>query len=367
MTTTTTVILPGGVDDPTAPSGGNTYDRRLCQGLAAVGRPVREVALAGYWPDPDSAATAELTRSLAVLPDGAVVLLDGLVACGVPEVVVPQSRRLRVVVLVHLPLRDETGLPAVLAAELDSREGETLRAASAVVATGARAARRLTEHHGLAADRIHVVTPGTDHAPLGPGTDGVSRLLCVASVIPRKGHDLLVEALSTVADLPWDCVCVGPLDRNPAHAARLRRLIRRHGLDGRVRLTGPRSGDGLASAYAAADLVVLPSRAETYGMVVAEALARGIPVLATRVGGVPEALGTDPGGGLPGVLVPPDDAAALAAALHRWFGADSLRRRLRTSARHRRRTLGDWDGAARRMTAVLAAVEQAQPPLAEAS
>ena len=122
-------VLPGDVDDATVPSGGNTYDRRTSQALAAVGRPVREFAVAGTWPRPDDAARARLAGVLGGLPDGAVTVLDGLVACGVPELVVPQAGRLRLMVLVHLPLAGETGLAPALAAELDARERETLRCA----------------------------------------------------------------------------------------------------------------------------------------------------------------------------------------------------------------------------------------------
>ncbi|MGI8332620.1 glycosyltransferase family 4 protein [Actinomadura scrupuli] len=350
------IVLPGDIDDATVPSGGNAYDRRVCQGLAAAGRPVREIAVPGDWPRPGAAARAELARSLSALPDGSLVLLDGLVACGVPEIVVPQADRLCLAVLVHLPLADETGLAPALAAELDALERETLRAASAVVATSPWAARRLISHHGLLESRVHVVTPGTDPAPLATGTDGASQLLCVASVTPRKGQDLLVEALSAVADLPWTCVCVGPLRRDPAHVERLRRLIGQRDLGDRIRLAGPQTGERLATTYATADLVVLASRAETYGMVVTEALARGIPVLATAVDGVPETLGKDADGGVPGILVPPEEPAALAAALRRWLGEHDLRWRLRASARYRRRTLEPWEETARRMAAVLARI-----------
>jgi glycosyltransferase involved in cell wall biosynthesis len=357
-------VLPGDVDDPTVPSGGNTYDRRTCQALAAAGRPVREVAVPGTWPWPDDAARARLSRVLAEPPDDAVVVLDGLVACGVPEIVVPHARRLRLAVLVHLPLADETGLAAGPAAELDARERWTLHAARAVVATSDWAARRLAEHHGLAADRVHAITPGTDPAPLAAGTDGRSRLVCVAAVTPRKGQDLLVEALAEVADLPWSCVCVGPVRRDPVYARRLRELIERRRLGDRVTLAGPRTGEDLAAGYAAADLVVLPSRAETYGMVVTEALARGIPVLATAVDGVPDTLGRSPDGGPPGILVPPEDATALAGALRRWWGDPGLRGRLRASARLRRDALHRWDTTARHWTDVLAGLSRTSRSMA---
>jgi glycosyltransferase involved in cell wall biosynthesis len=347
------VVLPGDVNDVTVPSGGNVYDRRLCQCLEAAGRPVHEIVVRGAWPQPDAGARAELARSLTTLPDDAVVLLDGLVACGVPEVVVPQANRLRLAVLLHLPLGDEIGLAPTVAADLDARERETLRAASIVVATSPWTARRLIDHHGLAAGRVHIATPGTDAAPIAPGTDGASRLLCVASVTPSKGHDLLVEALAAVAEVSWSCVCVGPLRRDPAHVARLRQLIERHGLGDRVRLAGPQAREPLATTYAEADLVVLPSRVETYGMVVTEALARGIPVLATAVDGVPDTLGQAPGGGVPGILVHPGDAVALAAGFRRWFGEPGLRRRLRISARHRRGELAPWHETAQRISVLL--------------
>jgi glycosyltransferase involved in cell wall biosynthesis len=351
------VVVPDDIDDVAVPSGGNAYDRRVCLGLSDTGCSVHELAVAGGWPRPDAAARESLARTLSTLPDDAVVLIDGLVACGVPDVVVPQARRLKIVVLVHLPLGDEVGAAPSAAAELAALERETLHAASAVVATSSWVARRLVATHSLAADRIQVATPGADPAPLAAGTDGASRLLCVGSITPTKGQDLLVEALATVhdaaGDLPWSCDLTGPLSRNPVHVAAVRSMIDRHGLGARVRLTGPKTGERLEAAYAEADLLVLPSRVEAYGMVVTEALARGIPVLAAAVGGVPESLGYDPGGRVPGILVPPADVAALAEALRRWFGDPALRDWLRGTARRRRDTLDGWGVTSRCLAEVL--------------
>ncbi|MEV7288963.1 glycosyltransferase family 4 protein [Streptomyces sp. NPDC093252] len=346
-------VMPAGVDDPAAPSGGNAYDRRICLDLPGFGWRVRRHLAAGAWPRPGRDARAALAGLLAALPDGAVVLLDGLVACGVPDAVLPEAGRLRLAVLVHLPLADETGLTPGAAQELDTRERALLRGVPAVIATSDWAARRLVARHGLAPDRVHVATPGADIAPLAPGTDGVSRLLCVAAVTPRKGQHRLVEALARVAEPPWTCVCAGALTQDPAYADRLRALIARHGLTDRVDLTGPRTGPALDAAYATADLMVLPSRAETYGMAVTEALARGVPVLATEVGGLPEALGRAPDGRVPGILVPPDDPAALAAALRGWFGEPDLRRRLKSAARGRRAALDGWASTAQSLAGVL--------------
>ncbi|MDQ1014902.1 glycosyltransferase family 4 protein [Streptomyces afghaniensis] len=346
-------VLPGGVDDPATPSGGNAYDRRVCLDLPGFGWQVTKHAVAGDWPRPRAAARTELARALSGLPDGAVVLLDGLVACGVPEIVVPEAERLRMVVLVHLPLGDETGLDPAVAAELDAKERAVLRAVPAVVATSDWAVRRLVAHHGLPPERVHVAAPGADIAPLAPGTDGVSRLLCVAAVTPRKGQHRLVEALASVADLPWSCVCVGSLTQDPEYVAHLRSLIAEHGLQDRLELAGARTGAALDASYATADLLVLASYAETYGMAVTEALARGIPVMATDVGGLPEAVGRAPDGGVPGILVPPENPAAIAAELRCWFGEADVRRRLKGAARSRRAALGGWAATAQSLAAVL--------------
>jgi glycosyltransferase involved in cell wall biosynthesis len=322
------VILPNDIDDPVTPSGGNRYDRRVCRGLAALGWSVREHAVRGAWPSPGPAERADLARVLATLPDNAVVLLDGLVASAVPAALAPQGR-LRLVVLMHMPLCDDA-------------EGAALAAASAVVTTSAWTRRRLIDLYGLPADRVHVATPGVDPAPVAPGSDAGSRLLCVAAVMPHKGHDLLTAALGTITDLPFSCVCAGALSRDPGFVDRLRRLAQACGVTDRVRFAGPLTSAELDVVYAAADLLVLPSRGETYGMVVTEALARGIPVLATAANGLPEALGQASDGSLPGMLVAPGDSAALAGALRRWLSEPGLRHRLRRRARDRRTTLTGW-------------------------
>ncbi|MEU1459862.1 glycosyltransferase family 4 protein [Streptomyces sp. NPDC005727] len=352
-------VMPGGVDDPAAPSGGNAYDRRVCLDLPGFGWQAVRHAVPGSWPRPGRADRDVLARTLRELPDDTVVLLDGLVACGVPEIVVPEAERLRLAVLVHLPLGDETGLDPAVAAALDARERVVLRAAGAVIATSDWAVRRIVSHHGLAPQRVHVAAPGADIAPLAPGTDGVSRLLCVAAVTPRKGQHRLVEALAAVTDLPWSCVCVGGLTQDPEYVDRLRGLISERGLDDRLLLAGPRAGAELDAAYASADLMVLTSYAETYGMAITEALARGVPVLATDVGGVSEAVGRAPDGGVPGILVPPEDPAALAAELRGWFGEPDVRRRLKAAARGRRAALGGWATTARSLAGVLGRLPEA--------
>ncbi len=346
------VIVPEGIDDPARPSGGNTYDRRVCRGLAALGWAVHEHALPGAWPRPGESGHAALARAVRRIPDGAVVLLDGLIASTAPEALVPQARRLRQVVLVHMPLGHRP--PDDEAGAVRTREGEVLAAAAAIVTTSAWARRRLGELYALPADRVHVTEPGVDAARLAPGSTAGGALLCVAALTPDKGHDVLLDGLATATDLSWRCACVGSVVRDPAFAAGVRRRARNSGLGDRVRFPGPRTGQELDRAYAAADLLVLASHAETYGMVVTEALARGLPVLATEVGGVTEALGHGEDGTRPGLMVPPGDPAALGAALRTWLGDAELRARLRRAARERRASLRRWPATASVLAGVLA-------------
>lgn len=295
------LVRPADVDDPERPSGGNAYDRRVADALAAV----------------------EHTTT-ATVPDGAVVLVDGLLSS--PDLL-RESERLRIVVLVHLP-REEPW------------EGPVLRTAAGVVTTSRWTRDRLLAAYGLDPARAHVAEPGADPAPLAPGTDDGAALLCVGAVTALKGYDVLAAALRTLGDLDWSCRGVGSTAIEPEVAA---------GVGDAVRLTGPMTRAELAATYAEADLLVLASRAETYGMVVTEALARGLPVVATDVGGVREALGGA------GVVVPPEDPAALAGALRRWLTDPGHRAEQRSAARARRTTLTGWDRTVGRVAAALEA------------
>ena len=335
-------MVPEGIDDPTRPSGGNTYDRRICDGLAALGWTVYEHAVR------DASA---LAAAVARIPDGAVVLLDGLIASPAPEALVPHAHRLRQVVLMHMPFGDDD-------------ERAVLEAATAVVTTSEWTRRRLGDLYDLPADRVHVAQPGVDAAALAPGSAAGDALLCVAAVTPGKGHDVLIDGLAMAADLSWHCTCVGSLDRDPVFASSVRRRARDNGLGDRVRFPGPRTGPELDRAYVDADLLVLASYAETYGMVITEALARGLPVIAADVGGVTEALGCGDDGTRPGLLVPPGDPAALRAALRSWLGDAELRERLRQAARERRASLRGWPATTAVLGRVLA--EAASDDRAEA-
>jgi glycosyltransferase involved in cell wall biosynthesis len=346
------VVVPAGIDDPSRPSGGNTYDRHLCSGLRSLGWAVHEHAVPGRWPRPEAEDIAALADVLQRIPDDGVLLLDGLVASTAPGVLVPRTPRLCMVVLVHMPLGHRP--PADVAEDVRRREGAVLSAAAAVVTTSAWSRERLLELYTLSAHRLHVAEPGVDAAELATGTPTGGALLCVGAVTFDKGHDVLLDALAETSDLAWRCLCLGSLERDPAFVAALGRRARDGGLGDRVDFAGPRVGADLDRSYAAADLVVLASRAETYGMVVTEALARGLPAIATDVGGLTEALGQGADGIRPGLLVPPEDPVQLGAALRAWLGDATLRERLRRAARERRESLSSWSTTTSVIAGVLA-------------
>jgi glycosyltransferase involved in cell wall biosynthesis len=349
------VVVPAGIDDAARVSGGNRYDRAVCDALRDAGWSVSEIAVEGAWPRPDAPALARLALALDALPDGAVVLVDGLIASAARAVLAPPSERLRLrlVVLVHMVFGGD--------AVPERDEAAVLALARAVVTTSDWTRRRLLARYPLPADRVHVAHPGSEPAPVSPRTPDGGRLLCVGTLSPLKGQDLLLDALADVAGLPWRCTLVGPLDRDPHFVASLGRRATATGIADRVRMPGTRTGAALRREMEDADLLVVPSRAETYGMVVPEALAAGVPVLATAVGGLPEALGHT-SDGRPGILVAPDDPAALAAGLARWLTDARLRDRLRGAALRRREALPGWRSAGGCIGRVLAAVAAEPDP-----
>ena len=349
------LLAPGSAADWAAPTGGYRYDRQMVAALRDAGWTIDLRHLAGTWPWPDAAALAAAAAQVAALADGTLVVADGLAFGALDAVVAPHAERLRWVALVHHPLHLETGLDDTRRQQLHACEGRALRHARQVVVTSARTARDVAAM-GVAPARIAVVEPGTERppAPPGPRRPGPVRLLCVATLTPRKGHALLLQALAELAGLAlpaWELHAVGSPTRDPATAAALVAQARVSALAGRVHWHGEVDEATLQAHYAAADLLVLPSLHEGYGMVVAEALAAGVPVLASSAGALaqtlPEAAGWQ---------VPPGDVPALRAALARCIAEPALRARLAAGAAAAGRQLPGWPAQAARLADLLEAV-----------
>ena len=337
-------VVPGSID---ARTGGSIYDRRMVDGLRRRGWAIEVRELDASFPFPTPSAIEGAGDALAALGAGTVVVVDGLALSAMPDLIERESPRLRIAALVHLPTAADVGLARDTAERLEAAERRALNAAALVIVTGT-ATLGLLERYGLA-DGAVVVTPGTDRAPLARGSGGSPvRLLSVATLNPGKGHDALLLALAAIPQRDWHLTCAGSLTRHPATVNRVRALASRLDLEDRVSLAGELDTASLAACYDAADVFVLATLQETYGMAVAEALAHGLPVVSTTTGAIPDLVGDDAG-----VLVPPGDPGALAAALARVIGDAGLRAQLAAGARQVRDRLPEWDNAAARMAHVL--------------
>lgn len=337
--------------DPGQLTGGYVYDARVVAALREQGWQVTVIGLEGRFPEPDAKAARTLEEALADHADGARVVIDGLAMGGLPEVLARHASRLDLTALVHHPLADETGLDPAQRTRFTVSETRALGAVGRVIVTSPFTARRLADFD-VPAERITVIEPGVDRAPLSPRATadqpGQAHLLCVATITPRKGHEVLVDALARLTDRDWHASFIGGLERDLGYVRHVRERITAHGLDTRVELAGERAHDQLIDAYQDADLFVLPSHYEGYGMVISEALAHGLPVITTTGGALAHTLPRDAG-----LAVPPGDERALAEALARWFDEPALRRQLRQGAQRARDGFADWADAGHAFAAAL--------------
>ncbi|MGN8025864.1 glycosyltransferase family 4 protein [Microbacterium sp. 22242] len=337
-------LVPDGIDDPVRVSGGNVYDRHVRDGLDAHGWRVRTAAVKG---------AGDTAAALGGLPRGATVLVDGLVGLCAVEALVEAASRLRILVLAHMVAAafPDAGAGTVAA------ERQLFATAHGVIVTSRWTAAELGRRALAGPEHVTVAVPGVEVGPLesaqhdeaeaeDPSRDG--RLLCVGVVAPHKGQDILLDALARLTRSDWTCTIAGASAASGDFADAIRHDAQR--FEGRVRLAGVLGGAELAGEYRRSALLVAPSRVESSGMAIAEALGRGIPVVAAATGGIPD---TVAGGGA--ALVPPDDPAALAAALSAWLDDPALRRRLRAEARSARAGLPTWADTVRAVAGALEA------------
>lgn len=339
--------VPGDIETRT---GGTIYDRRLLLELRRSGWSVEHLRWAANFPFPTPADVARAAQSLAACADDSLVLVDGLAFGAVPALAEAEGQRLRLVALVHHPLALETGLVPSDRDRLARWERRALQSTRAVITTSAATAKTLIGNYGVSPERLTVAEPGTDpvrersKSARAAGTS--AHLLSVGSVTPRKGHDLLIEALAGIADMPWTCTIVGSLDRAPGTAADIRARIAAHGLSERIALLGEIAD--VAPLYEAANLFVLASQHEGYGMAFAEALRHGVPVVGTTAGAISAVVPPSAG-----VLVSPNDVPALAAALRHVIGNPARCDELAAGARTAGANLPRWSDTAARVAAAL--------------
>jgi glycosyltransferase involved in cell wall biosynthesis len=331
--------VPGDLDTPT---GGYVYDKRMIAELRRLGWDVEVIDLGDEFPRPSDPARKHAQQKLATVPSEVPVVIDGLALGVLPDAAAVLSRTHRLIALVHHPLALESGLTSAEASALRASERAALAQAHHVVTTTRTVVHTLAADYDVPLAKLSTAPPGSDKVAQarGSGSDTLA-LLAVGALVPRKGYDVLIGALATLTGLPWRLTIAGDRTRDPATAQQLAADIARHDLTGRIELAGAVSDECLDALYDGADLFVLPSRYEGYGMAFAAAVARGLPVIGTEAGAIPEAV---PAGA--GILVQPDNMPALAAALRRLITDARERGRIAAAARIAAAQLPTWADSA---------------------
>lgn len=316
-------------------TGGYGYDRKVIEGLKAIGWEVELLGLGDGFPAPSDITLDRAGEALSALPDGSLVVLDGL-AFGVLEgFALKEAERLRIVALVHHPLALETGLSDEEQRRFRESERKALSAARHVIVTSPMTARELVANYDAAASDITVALPGTEKASTVPSQNSVPHILSVGTLSRRKGHDVLLSALKQVEDLHWKATIVGSKTLDPATSKALADQVETLELGKRVELAG--EVEEPRTYFARADIFALASRYEGYGMVFAEALSHGLPIVACHAGAVPEVVPEEAG-----FLVSVDDVDAFSAALRRLLNDPDERSAKAEGARRAGAILPDW-------------------------
>jgi glycosyltransferase involved in cell wall biosynthesis len=320
-------------------TGGYGYDRKVIEGLRSLGWTVHPMPLGEGFPFPTEATHESAGRLLSALPEETLVIVDGLAFGVLDGWAKREATRLRIVALVHHPLALESGLSESEQLRLRACEKTALAHARHVIVTSPMTARELSAHYGVDTAAITVAVPGTEKAAITSVQNSTPNILSVGTLSRRKGHDVLLDALKSIEDLSWNARIIGSKALDPMTSEALKRQIDALDLDGRVQLLGEVEDPG--GFFAEADMFALASRYEGYGMVFAEALAHGLPIVACRAGAVPEVVPEDAG-----LLVPVDDRAAFGNALRQLLTNQSDRQARADAARRAGARLPDWNDTA---------------------
>jgi glycosyltransferase involved in cell wall biosynthesis len=340
-----TFAYPGELSTPT---GGYGYDRRLMAGLGDLGWTVEPLSLGAGFPNPDARQLQEAEQKLAALPDGALVIVDGLAFGVMNRWAEQEATRLSIIALVHHPLAMETGLDNESRKRLHDSETKALDHTTAVITTSEMTAKLVAHSYRVPTSKLLVAVPGVQPASLASGTRGTPHILSVGSLTRRKGHDILISALEKIADLEWTCRIVGSADLDRDTADALRHQLSSSAVRERVELAG--AVDDIRAEFARADIFALATRYEGYGMVFAEAMVHGLPIVGCNTGAVPDVVPENAG-----FLVEPDDPDLFAGAMRRLLENTELRISMADAAAVEGAKLPTWHQTAARVSDFLKA------------
>ena len=329
--------IPGDINTLT---GGYRYDRELIKALTRQGFAIEVLTLSGEFPNPGATALAEAADIFRRLPSGAMVIADGLAFGVLNEIAERESQRLIIIALCHHPLALETGISRQVSQRLKVSEMHALAAARSVIVTSAMTGKILVQDFAVPQQKITLACPGTDRSlSFAPCHNETPQILTLATLTKRKAHDLLINALASLAHLQWHARFVGGMAFDPLWAAYLQNLVREKNLQERITFVG--NVDDVSNEFRRADLFVLPSHFEGYGMAFAEALAFGLPIVAANTGAAPDLVPANAG-----VLIPPGDLDSLTNALAHLVANNENRRQLQAGAQSAAQTLPTWDDCA---------------------
>ncbi|MFJ6456900.1 glycosyltransferase family 4 protein [Paenarthrobacter sp. NPDC091669] len=316
-------MVPGNVRHG---SGGNKYNAKLAEHLTALGADVETVIVDGDWP---VGSPADRQRFAEALDGGTTVIADGLVASGAPdEIAGAAGKGTKVWILSHMALADHHDL-----------EAKALAAATGIICPSAHSAVVLQARHGMR--DVVVARPGAEPGEVSQGSEP-KHIVAVAALFPNKSQTAIVYALSAVQDLPWTAALVGSLDADPMYAAEVTAAVEHYMLQDRISVTGELTGEAFEDQWHKADLSILLSRSESFGMVVTESLAHGVPMIVRQGTGAVEALGDTRAGAALDVATGDEPAHTL----RNWLTNPELQQRWRNNALQARQHLQGWDTTA---------------------
>jgi len=338
-----TLALPGDINTLT---GGYLYDKRLLAELSAQGWDISTLSLDARFPSVDDAVKQATTEKLAGVPVERDLVVDGLALGALGSHVQTVTAKRSFIALVHHPLALESGLEPEEARRLRDSEATALGHAKGVVVTSPTTRQTLIDQYGVAAGQITVIEPGVDRPTVLPTCNQSDdnrplKLLTVGALVPRKGFDVLIKALSKLSAVAWTLDVVGDDQRSVQTATYLKQLIKQLGLADRIRLAGAQPTETLANYYRQADIFVLASQYEGYGMAYTEAFAWGLPVIGTDGGAGAQTLNTPAAR-----IVAVNDIAHLTKVLGDVMTDPRQRADMQHAARQHAKTLPTWPSAA---------------------
>lgn len=341
-----TVLVP---DIHDLQTGGNIYNRRIVDGMR------RDVPVEVVPWNPEEMPPLRLD-----LPDETVLVVDSLLTRH-PDALRDLRNAYSAATLVLLGHYLHCIDPGEQDTEATAAERTLLNDVFDGMVTTSRFARQALIREGVPGSRIGVVPPGLDAAyrtpPSALSARPVPRVLTVANLLPGKGVHTFIEVLRELSGEAWTWTLVGDASLDPGYAQEVHEDLHTAGLAERVTCTGSVPPATLRTWYDRADVFVLPSRFETCSMATREAMARGLPVVGYRVGGLPENFGDASAGH----LVPLGDTDAFQAALRTLLIDPMVRAQKGRAARRRSRTFPTWPEAAAQFRTVLEEVQTARP------